>query len=601
MRRYFAIVAFPILLVIAAQVLSHARDGFVALDGKFIGLDGYTHLLRAKQFVETGDWFDHSIHRGNPPDGDTLYWPRPFDAVLLAGATLFLPFTDFDTALHLWGVFVSPVMHLLSLLVLLWAVRPLFDDRGLVYLGVLFAFQLFIVHIASIARPDHHALLALLFVWLVGAGLRLVSAEATTRTAFLAALPATLSLWISLEALVAIAALFVALGLGWVVARARFALKTAVFASGLALGFAVTLPLEHGLDGFRIVVFDAPSVVHLVLLGLTAVAAIAIVIVDRRVRLCRLREVRLPIGLAGALSVAGGMWLLFPKFYAGPLVDVDPAVVTLWFNYIAEFAPLIDFADPLGSLSRFLFHLGPAMLALPFLIVRGWTETGDRKRMWLLLLLLVVVYVALAVKQQRWTGFAQYVVVIGYAGLLVSLLDRLARGGDMLFAAARALVVVLFIFGFLFLGAALPRKPLLAGGGPSCPVTEMSRWLGSEPTLNDRPRRILSFINFGPELLYHTRHEVIATPNHRNGASILDAVRALGRLPPSEARRIIDDRDVDLVLVCLGTEEANDYRRGNDGKTLFSAIEGGAAPSWLRPIPLPEPLAAGFRLLEVVR
>ena len=242
MRRYFAIAAFPILLVIAAQVLNHARDGMVALEGKFIGLDGYTHLLRAKQFVETGDWFDHSIHRGNPPDGDTLYWPRPFDAVLLVGAAAFSPFTDFDTAMHLWGVFVSPVLHLLSLLVLLWAVRPLFDDRGLVYLGVLFAFQLFIVHIASIARPDHHGLLALLFVWLLGAGLRLVSSEATAKAALIAALPAIFSLWISLESLVAIAAMFLALGIGWIGGRANFALKTAVFALALTLGFALTLP-----------------------------------------------------------------------------------------------------------------------------------------------------------------------------------------------------------------------------------------------------------------------------------------------------------------------------------------------------------------------
>ena len=295
------------------------------------------------------------------------------------------------------------------------------------------------------------------------------------------------------------------------------------------------------------------------------------------------------------------MWLLFPDFYAGPLVDVDSQVVTIWFNYIAKFAPLLDFGDLQGSYARFVFHLGPALLALPFLFHGAWRGRGPQRRMWLFLLLLSVLYVALAVQQQRWTGFAQYVIVIPYAGLLEALLDRLARGGDLLFAGARALLVLLFAFGFLFLGAALPQKPLLAGGGPACPVTEMSRWLGQTPMLADRTRRILSFINFGPELLYRTRHEVIATPNHRNGASILDAVHALGRLPPAEARGIIERRKVDLILVCLGTEEANEYRRGNNGDTLFAAIEAGLPPPWLRPIVLPRPLAESFRLLEVVR
>ena len=280
MRRWLLLLAFPVLLVLTVQGLNHVRDGIVALDGKFIGLDGYTHLLRAKQFVETGDWFDHSVPRGNPLAGDVLYWPRPFDALLLGGAVLLLPFTDFDSALHLWAVFIGPVLHLLSLFVLMWAVRPLFDDTGLVYLGILFAFQLFIIHIASLAGPDHHAFLALLFVWLLGAGLRALRTGATSRDMFQAALPATLSLWISLESLVAIAALLAALGATWIAVRADFARRIAVFSVGLTAGFALSLPLEHGLADYTIIVYDAPSVVHLVLLTLTSLA-------DARFGLCR--------------------------------------------------------------------------------------------------------------------------------------------------------------------------------------------------------------------------------------------------------------------------------------------------------------------------
>ncbi len=601
MRRWLLLLAFPVLLVLTVQGLNHVRDGMVALDGKFIGLDGYTHLLRAKQFVETGDWFDHSVPRGNPPAGDVLYWPRPFDALLLGGAVLLLPFTDFDSALHFWAVFIGPVLHLLSLIVLMWAVRPLFDDTGLVYLGILFAFQLFIVHIASVARPDHHAFLALLFVWLLGAGLRALRTGATSRDMLQAALPATLSLWISLESLVAIAALLAAFGTTWIAVRADFARRIAVFSAGLTAGFALSLPLEHGFAGYTIVVYDAPSVVHLVLLALTGLAAGLLALADARFGFCRRIGGRIVVALAAALFVVVAMRLLLPRFYEGPLADVDPEVVRQWFNFIAEFAPLLDLGDLQGSISRFLFHLGPALLAIPFLLWRGRAESGERRRMWLLLAGFALVYVALAISQQRWTGFAQYVVVIGWAGLLTTLLTRLSVTRSLGLTAVRAMLVVVFIFGFLFLGSLLPRTPLVtAGSGPGCPLTEMSRWLGREPALNDRPRRILSFINFGPELLYRTQHEVIATPNHRNPGGIMAAIRALGRLPPAEARAILSRRGVDLVLVCLGTEEANDYRQGNAGDTLFARIEAGTPPAWLRPIALPGPLAPGFRLLEVV-
>lgn len=601
MRRLFAIVAFPIVLVIVAQGLSHVRDGLVALDGKFVGIDGYTHLLRAKQLIETGDWFDHRIHRGNPPEGDELYWPRPFDVVLLAGAAPLMPFLGFDAGLHVWGIFVSPVLHLLSLFVLVWAARPLFDDRGLIYLGILFAFQLFIIHMSSLARPDHHGFLALLFVWYLGAMLRLLAPAAGLRAALLAALPAIFSMWISLESLVVSAASFLALGLAWIAVREDFAAKLAVFACALAAGFALSLLAEHGPAGFAAQHYDAPSIVHLVLFALAALAALAVLALDRWLPLARSRPLRIAASLVGGGFVAAAMWALLPKFYQGPLAEIDSDAVAQWFNDISEYAPLIDFAHPRRTLPQFVFHLGLTFLAVPFLVHRTLTRAGAERRAWLWLLLLSLCYVPLAIAQQRWANFAQYVLVIPYAGLLAALLDRLGRRASLARAAGRAGVAVLFLFGFPLLGTALHQPRAVAGGGPGCPLTEMSRWIDQSPDLNDRSRRILSFINFGPELLYRTRHEVIATPNHRNARSIIDAIRALGRLPPEQARAIIERRGIDLILICRGTEEATDYRRGNGGNTLFRALEQGRSPDWLAAVALPQPLAESFLLFKVRR
>ena len=40
---------------------------------------------------------------------------------------------------------------------------------------------------------------------------------------------------------------------------------------------------------------------------------------------------------------------------------------------------------------------------------------------------------------------------------------------------------------------------------------------------NARKLRILAFIFYGPEILYRTGYEVLATPYHRNAQGILDA------------------------------------------------------------------------------
>ena len=600
MRRVFVIAAFPVLLVVLAQGLSHVRDGMVALDGKFVGLDGYSHLLRAKELWNGADWTDHRIHRGNPPDGDELYWPRPFDLVLLAGAAPLAPFLGFDDALHAWGIFVSPALHLISLFVLFWAARPLFDDRGLVYLGVLFAFQLFIVHMASVARPDHHSLLGLLFVWAVGAGIRLVAAEGGSRAALGTALPVVLSMWISLESLVVAAACFLALGGGWIAVREDFARKGLVFALALAGGFAVTLLVEHGGAGLTEAHYDAPSPVHLALFALTALAWLAILALDQVPVVAGSRGLRLGVALAGAVAVVGLMRLLLPKFFHGPLAEIDSKVVAEWFDYIAEYKPMIDPGRLRASLPLFVFHLGSASLAVPFMLYRIVRGCGFERRAWLWLLLLGVAYVALSANQQRWANFAQYVLVIPYTGLLLSLTGGSADARGFLGAARRAGLTVLFLFGFPILAGLMSQPQRQAAPGPRCPVTAIGRWIDRTPELNTGTLRILSFINFGPELLYRTRHEVIATPNHRNGASVIDAIDALGRLPPEQARRVIERRGVDLVLVCRGTEEANDYRAGNGGDTLFVALESGRFPSWLKPVPLPPELAQSFILAEVV-
>ena len=599
MRRYLSIAAFPLLLLVAAHILSHARDGAFVLDGRFIGTDGYSHLVKAEELVDTGDWYANGIRRANTPFGESLHWPRAFDLVLIAGAALLRPFMDWPNALYAWGVVVSPVLHLMSFFVLLWAARRLFDDAGLVYLGMLFAAQLFITHLASIGRPDHHSLLLLLFVWLMGAGLRLVTAEAGLRTAVWAAVPAALGTWVSaVEFLVPIAAILAVLGLGWITVREDFAGKTVAFAIALVAGTGLAMLIEYGAAAARTVTYDTISLVHLSLLSLVALLALVVQGLDRQDALAGRPAARAGIAMLGAGLLVALMRLAFPKFFQGPLADVDPRVVSVWFQTISEFAPLLDLKDFARTLPHVVFHLGPVLLALPYLVHLCVKRRGRERRPWLVVLLLFAFLLPLALYQQRWAGFLQYVLVLPYAALLVALVCRMGRRRAVIAATGRAVAVLFFMLGFIFAGG------LLSTGAPAgtapipCPLTDMADRLGQ--AYRERPRRILSHICFGPELLYRTPHEVVATPNHRNGAGILDTADALGGTP-AEARIIIERRGVDLVLTCTGSSEGKLYRSDRLGRSLLELIEAEKPPAWLKPVTLPEGLARSFQLFEVRR
>ncbi len=102
MRRY-AILGFPIALLIAVQVLIAVLDANAPLrHGALSGPDGYMRLVRVEALFETGDWYDNFAARSNVPWGDDQHWTRPFDVLLLTGAVLLEAMTGFEAGLFWW-------------------------------------------------------------------------------------------------------------------------------------------------------------------------------------------------------------------------------------------------------------------------------------------------------------------------------------------------------------------------------------------------------------------------------------------------------------------------------------------------------------------
>ena len=66
----------------------------------------------------------------------------------------------------------------------------------------------------------------------------------------------------------------------------------------------------------------------------------------------------------------------------------------------------------------------------------------------------------------------------------------------------------------------------------------------------------------GPELLYRTRHAVIATPYHRNRDGIIDVHRIMTEADQAISRGLIDRRGADLLLICPNGPEKLVYGGG---------------------------------------
>src|SRR3546814_9709545 len=88
-------------------------------------------------------------------------------------------------------------------------------------------------------------------------------------------------------------------------------------------------------------------------------------------------------------------------------------------------------------------------------------------------------------------------------------------------------------------------------------------------------------MDVGPELLYRTRHRVIGKPYHRNGDGIFDGYRILATTDFDSASAAVDERRIDLVLLCRSTAERAFYEHAEGEENLYTMLENGAPPTWL--------------------
>ena len=193
-----------LFLLLAVQLCLLLNGTIPVFQGELSDPDSYMRMNRVVHLYETGNWYDSTYPRSNAPYGEVLHWTRPLDAILLTGALLAQPLGSFRSALHGWGILVSPILHVLALLAIIWLGRPFFDRDRLVLLGGLFVFQPAVTPFFLAGVVDHHGLLLLCFVLLLGCTVRLLTQPFSPQMAYLTGVIGAFALWISPESLVGI-------------------------------------------------------------------------------------------------------------------------------------------------------------------------------------------------------------------------------------------------------------------------------------------------------------------------------------------------------------------------------------------------------------
>jgi hypothetical protein len=591
----------PLGCLLLGQIVLAWSGILPVLDGGLSDPDSYMRLNRVLHLYESGSWFDPTYPRINPPEGHVQHWTRALDALLLAGAWLLQPFLGFHAGLHVWGVLFSPVCLAVMVLALNWACAPFLTRDARLIACLLLLLQPTVVAYSSLGRADHHALLLLLFVLLLGATARLLLEPFERWLPPAAGAIMALAIWISPESLVFIAASLAALGASWLLGESAVAGRCKAVLVWTTAFLALALLVERGPAGLFAVENDRLSIVHVMLFASLSLFWTMVVPLEDGYRL-DLRY-RLPLAAGGVVAVAGVMLALFPTLIQGPLGTVDPLYRELRLERIVEIQPLIQprrlAAGEYGAvLGRAVTMLGIALFALPFLAVRLFRSPPAERACWVVIALALLLFLPLAVHQVRWSGYTQILLIIPYAALIGAQLGRLASQlAERSLSVMRPLLIVAALFWPVLAAAALPRtapKTIVE----ACPIAEMA------PALNrladGRSLTVLAHADLGSELLYRTRHSVLSMPNHRPQPGFAATYRVFTSTDDQGAQRLLARHHVNWILLCPSAVEHSFFEPAEaTGPTLHQRLAERDAPDWLRLLELP-PVATGTPLLYEV-
>lgn len=593
------------VIAIATAHLAYALSKWYVIpleDGLPIGQtdpDSWLRLTLVRDWLLGGSWYDHRVMHSNAPYGGSISpWTRPLD-LIIAALTAIQP-ESVDISLRLMRASLLLPVLWMTLLVLgihrvIRAILPLPSAYAMA--GVMVVTLPMLWNYFSLGNADHHALLAVLFIWAMGG---VLSESPSRRLMAFTGVLLGLQLWVSVESLMLIALIYSWYGMCWLRGDDRKMVYLSWLSSITALTSLLALMIERPWAQWLQPIYDSISIVHVFALTLAALFAWGL-----RIARARCMAYRLGYAMAGGGIMLVALALTYPKFLHGPMVDVHPFI-------LSDFLPRISEAKPFYKLSL------PTLLAMMLvpcvalaLCLSAWLRpanafyTRDTAHV---LAFFILGTLLLYLSQQRWSYYLLPLSIVAVAPFLATLftpenaLVAQRWPASMLLSltpsaqAKRRMPITLAILGLPFVLLLLAAEPELPANAPAdlTNSTYASRLLSAErdscyrtarvlirsgelQRVLPEPSTILAPPDLGTEILFFTHHQIVASNYHREGEGLAYVWQAEQMTDASALRAHLATRKVDAIFMCPSVEPTK-------GSVLHSYVHNEPLPAWMTPI-----------------
>ncbi|MEZ0259836.1 MAG: GtrA family protein [Alphaproteobacteria bacterium] len=534
--------------------------------------DVWMRLAQVRDWVTGGGFFDHIVHKTDAPYHDVATpWTRPMDALLALFYKLMPQTLSVDVKLMLAGTWLPPLLGFITCVLLAKAAAKHFNwlhTAGIT--AVILLFNALTYSYYSPGDSDHHGLLTTLWC---GAMLVLVTPLTRASGAMLGVILGTM-IWISPEGLMLMALAFAVLG-AEALRRPRNMppLVYAAIASAVTVTGALFVEMPAS-EILKTPIYDSVSIVHATLLWLAAGSAMLLSFFFAKGVTLRARLL-----LSGLIAAAAllGMFGLYPKFFRGPLVDVDPYIMHTFLPSITETMPLFE-----GEWTDLVNELTPVLLAMALLAVlwlRGH-RAAKRRRTAIVIALLAGTFI-MTCWQIRWGYYMQPVAVLAIVMGLPAVMGaarppylRWTRALPRNWRSYLALWVVFMVsIGIVKIKSYEPHENAYCMSQIRYVIHtgQLQRLIG------DKPTTLFVHQDSGGDVIFFTPYSVIAGNYHREGRGMQSMYDIAYAKTPDTARKLMEEREVGAMLICSTRFEANSWIR-----QAYDA--GDKYPRWMTPV-----------------
>lgn len=571
----------------------------------FLDTDDYMRLVRIRDFFQNGDWYNNIISRSNYPIGCDLHWTKFYDLFIIVPVYILNLFLNsINNSIDYVCFVISPIVKCVTVLFLYSLFSKLLKKENAIVATTIFLASPMLLPFHSFGRPDHHAFI-MLFIVIYAHNISCIILNAKEKKHYIcAAFTNAACIWISPETLIPllIADFIIFLhffnksemlhnlyikNITTIACMSVIVFSTQKIAiSNLSIlaSLLVLIPyftnhtnaLLKYWNVFALVIlflmfhmvmnveYDKISVIHICLYICNMLFfSINSMYTDHD------KKQRIMYAFLWGTAIACVFCVSFPKFIYGMSADVDEYAKNIWLYRVSEMrSPLLS-GDGLFYCT-FAFIITVSIINKTIDVLSKKFQSVDL--LWYILISTAGVYTIFSGFSYRMLPYAALfsiplIVDLCTDSIFVKNLNRYVR----VFCAFTGTIFFMYCTVYLKQDDGVTQHKNIA--------TKKELWKKID-AISDKPVTIIAHTNFGAELLYYTKHNVVAAPYHRQTIGIVRSDMIINK-PFCEDifKEIIKKTTADYILLDKNQSKYSERIKNHD--YLIDLIEGKKLPRWL--------------------